>query len=264
MKGQLNRTGKILFVLFFAATLFLAYTWDDNAESGVVGSKHDFSVAGGSMFAFDSFQVCVFCHTPHGANIDIQNVDNAGAILDGFSLWNRNSPGQTFNVYQSDTLEYSTTSTSPQPGSRSLLCLSCHDGVGAMNVLISKGTLTADLTGSTINQFGDAASDPIIGKLNIGDAAGTGAGLSTDWGTGGDDLGNDHPIGFSYNTAIALSDGRLTVPDSSESVDAGKIVRLFDGRLECSSCHNPHDNSVGAFLVMSNADSALCLTCHDK
>lgn len=35
-------------------------------------------------------------------------------------------------------------------------------------------------------------------------------------------------------------------------------------RVECSSCHNPHDNGLGSFLRMSNEGSALCFSCHIK
>jgi len=34
--------------------------------------------------------------------------------------------------------------------------------------------------------------------------------------------------------------------------------------VECASCHNPHDNSLGNFLRRANAGSASCLSCHIK
>jgi len=34
--------------------------------------------------------------------------------------------------------------------------------------------------------------------------------------------------------------------------------------VECSSCHDPHDNTYGSFLVEDNSGSALCLRCHVK
>lgn len=234
------------------------------AFGAVAGTAHDFSVAGGSMFAFDSFQVCIYCHTPHGANVSAMHNGSGAQSLDGAYLWNRSIPGQKFDVYASSSINYLSNATSPQPGPQSLLCLSCHDGIGAINVLLNPGTLTANFTGTTINQFGDVSGDPIISSLNIGGASGTGAGLDPAEGTGGADLRNDHPVGFVYNGSLSLADGELTSPFSDESVDAGKIVRLFTGRLECSSCHNPHDNTNGAFLVMDNAGSSLCLVCHIK
>ncbi|MBI5196127.1 MAG: cytochrome C, partial [Nitrospirae bacterium] len=32
----------------------------------------------------------------------------------------------------------------------------------------------------------------------------------------------------------------------------------------CGSCHNPHDNSNGTFLRVTNSGSGLCLKCHIK
>jgi predicted CXXCH cytochrome family protein len=42
-------------------------------------------------------------------------------------------------------------------------------------------------------------------------------------------------------------------------------VRLDANReLQCTSCHNAHDNSFGRFLVMDNSRSQLCTTCHNQ
>lgn len=253
---------KLITVITLTASVILFANWNDKAESvGVVGSKHDFSILGGSNFQFETVQACIFCHTPHGANINTKNKDTVGADLNGLLLWNRNSPGQSFNVYRSSTLDYAGTITSPQPGPRSLLCMSCHDGIGAINVLLNGGELAA-WGGTDQNQIGDFTGP--LASLNIGGATNTGANLATDWGDGGDNLTDDHPVGFVFDSALATSDGNLHTPISSQFVDAGKVIRLFEGRLECSSCHNPHDNSNTKFLVMSNDSSALCLTCHDK
>ena len=39
-------------------------------------------------------------------------------------------------------------------------------------------------------------------------------------------------------------------------------IRLFNGRVECSSCHSPYSDEA-SLLVMPNRQSALCLSCHD-
>ncbi len=46
-------------------------------------------------------------------------------------------------------------------------------------------------------------------------------------------------------------------------------IKLYAGGVECGSCHNVHDPGLGMspsgkFLRVSNAASALCLTCHKK
>ena len=44
----------------------------------------------------------------------------------------------------------------------------------------------------------------------------------------------------------------------------GKVL-LPDGKIECTSCHDPHNQSGQPhMLVKSNRGSALCLTCHKK
>ncbi|MFC1602217.1 cytochrome c3 family protein [Pseudomonadota bacterium] len=41
-------------------------------------------------------------------------------------------------------------------------------------------------------------------------------------------------------------------------------VKLYKGRIECPSCHNPHDPANVAFLRKSMKNSGLCATCHNK
>jgi hypothetical protein len=70
-------------------------------------------------------EVCVFCHTPHGAN---QNVQGQAP------LWNRRTPNIGFQPYSSPNLELG---TAGQPKGISLGCLSCHDGTIALDALIN-------------------------------------------------------------------------------------------------------------------------------
>ena len=85
----------------------------------------------------------------------------------------------------------------------------------------------------------------------------------------GTDLTNDHPISFDYTTALANTDGELYDPSTALSgmTATGTIAAdmLFSNSMECASCHDVH-NSAGFtnLLVLDNAGSALCLTCHDK
>ena len=67
----------------------------------------------------------------------------------------------------------------------------------------------------------------------------------------GRDLSNDHPVGVRY-------------PDSDRRYESTSAVeqrlRLVDGRVECSSCHDPHRNDRGHFLRVESRQ--LCQTCH--
>lgn len=146
-------------------------------------------------------------------------------------LWNHAvTTNAAFTLYTSTTLD----ATTGQPGNESKACLSCHDGSVALD------------------SFGGATGSTLI----------TGAALV------GSDLSNDHPVSFDYTTALATTDGSLHNP-SVETTTLGGTIKddlLFGDKLECASCHDVHnevDNGAG-LLRISNASSALCLTCHDK
>lgn len=145
----------------------------------------------------------------------------------GGPLWNHAPTTANFTLYASPTIN-----ASPgQPSSVSKLCLSCHDGTVGLS------------------DFGGGFSGGVT--LGPGDRAYIGT-----------DLSNDHPISFTYDGALATADGGLVTPASASLVVAN--VPLYGGKLECSTCHNVHDNALGGFLRTSNAASALCLKCHSN
>ncbi len=76
----------------------------------------------------DYQEVCVYCHTPHGAS----------TVLD-IPLWNRTTRATTYQTYnQLGTGSFSVAaSASMQPGAQSLSCLSCHDGQTAIDSIIN-------------------------------------------------------------------------------------------------------------------------------
>jgi predicted CXXCH cytochrome family protein len=158
-------------------------------------------------------QVCLPCHTPHNALV--AGEDNV--------LWNHAETGETFVMYSS---------AAGQPEGPSKLCLSCHDGVTA------------------IDSYGGATGSIIM----TGDAA-----LGTD-------LSDDHPIGIEYPT----SDPVNYQPPSAfaPGIGGGAGVRLVEingvERVECSSCHNVHNNGLGNFLHVPLQESYICLQCHIK
>jgi len=142
-------------------------------------------------------------------------------------LWNRRLPTATYAPYSSSTLK----SAPGQPNGASLLCLSCHDGTIALGDVMSRTT--------AITMAGGAMSgNPLIGTS----------------------LADDHPVSFVYNAALRTARGELADPATLTGA-----VRL-DGssRMQCTSCHEPHDNTNGKFLVAPNTASALCTTCHQK
>lgn len=196
--------------------------------SNVANTKHNLSISGTGDYHLTSGtnadEVCVFCHTPH-----------SGDQTKG-PLWNRSYTPSTFNMYSSSTIDMT---METQPVTVSLACLSCHDGTTAFDSLLNF---------------------PGSGSTNPGDWVwnnGWNTIQSTSTSYMGTDLSNDHPISITYDPTA-----------DTDFYDAvGNYVNglpLYDGRVECGSCHNPHDDQYGTFLRVDNAGSALCLKCHKK
>ena len=225
----------------------------------VAGGKHDFSfngTAGNSAGINGTLgnQVCIYCHTPH----------NAGQTR---LLWNKAGNGNTtFRLYTSSgTLSSFANKSVLTANSPSILCLSCHDGKTAMNVLHSGGQGSLASAASLVGYPADSrlayGNTPQIlpgymfGNPNSGPAVGA-----------NEDLTNDHPIGFSYTAA----QGEKTATNLNAIGSVNIKIKFFGNSktVECSTCHNPHadgnDLALIPFLVMSNANSALCLSCHNK
>jgi len=102
-------------VVVFAVVAMLAWL-AGSTQARITGSAHDFSGQTWNV----SGEICLPCHTPHGANISV--VDSP--------LWNHAVTVATFQVYQSSTINATDIG---QPSGRSKLCLSCHDGTVALD-----------------------------------------------------------------------------------------------------------------------------------
>jgi len=256
------------------------------AMAGIANTKHNLGASGGWNFNDATTEICVFCHTPHGA-------DTTAAV----PLWNRNlSTSVTYNTYSSlgtSTLD----SASAEIGSVSLACLSCHDGTQAMDVVInSPGSGTAGTVGSGsgtgpngwVEFQAMSEVDPEMIYL-------------------GTDLRNDHPISIQYAGALVGGTQARTANDTdffnavpAPAALSGTVVYYIeaDGNpgkskhdlplynrtggtitssginlqaltdqplVECATCHDPHTQNT-TFLrhTSGNEGSATCLTCHDK
>jgi predicted CXXCH cytochrome family protein len=247
----------------------------------IKGTKHNLGTTPGgtgvNQFS-GTAEICVFCHTPHGA-------DTSAAV----PLWNRTLPlPASFTTY--DSLGTSSLDGKTAPvGSVSIACLSCHDGVTSMSAVINApGSGTAGDAAWTAGSWSGA--NQTTGKLA--------AGLITNLGT---DLKNDHPIGIQYGgggititaPAAATKDPDFKVPASAVLgstrvwwVDTEAVANTtrqktdmllytrtaatgYTGQteaepfVECASCHDPHSTNA-TFLRISNAGSAVCLACHVK
>jgi len=222
--------------------------------SVIAGGPHDLS-AGSALRntnAAINGQTCVFCHTPHGGSISIP-------------LWNRNAPsGAAYQLYTSSTMSANTTAAQVASGVTGA-CMSCHDGTIAVDVLAglnglpfgSGVTFTRQTTAkSTYSNAGTGASNVMSGGLPF---------LGTD-------LRNDHPVAIAYEAARAANPSSyITQAISGTKITVGTTAPLplygsstANATVECASCHNPHNNSLGNFLRKANTGSAMCLTCHIK
>jgi predicted CXXCH cytochrome family protein len=210
---------------------------------GIRNSVHDLSMSGtgGKWASQDTNQICIFCHAPHHA-------------LSTQYLWNRNLPdGAAFSFYTSVSMD----ATAVAPKSPSLRCLSCHDGSVAIDAFNAGRTWTPRML-----KLGDIyyPGSPYFngGGANIGGNYG---------GNTVNDLTDDHPVSFVYDSTVAAADGMLQTPANVES--AG--LPLFGPNpaaktLECSTCHEVHRKYTNKWLLRVDVENAsqLCRTCHLK
>ncbi len=144
-------------------------------------------------------------------------------------LWDHQLSPQTYTAYTSST--YNSGPQMPAAGS-SKLCLSCHDGTVAVGLTIAEGSIATS------------------GTMEPEDILGT-------------NLSSGHPVSM-----MPVDDGQLAAslfntPPSTKD----PAVKLVEGKVECTTCHDPHvpdnDPLVPMFLSRSNANGALCAACHD-
>ena len=211
-------------------------------------------------------EVCVFCHTPHGAD-----KANAGSA----PLWNRHMPDTTnYTMYTAPNFD---AATSAAPVGVSLACLSCHDGTIALDALINGPGSGAFFVGNLGSSAGPGTTLNLVGTTpDFLDAdASMSEGTRTDTGPNYEsiagaaepfpnltrDLSDDHPISFQMPLvatdpqfdALPVLDGNIariqrdyTYGDKRDSIrlyppNGGTALAVAtDGWVECASCHNPH------------------------
>ena len=148
-------------------------------------------------------------------------------------LWNQKLTVQSYTLYTSNTEK--NRGTQPLMGGDSNLCLSCHDGTVAPGTTVVYGQVTMQ---------GSMYSYDIFGS----------------------NLQPSHPFAF----ALPLKDNiDLIASLASKGItgDPTGAVRLINGNVECTSCHNAHvqakDLISQNFLVRDSSRGQMCLACHD-
>ena len=220
-----RKTIAVLTVVFFLLILFV---FRDRAVAkgplvSEIGNKHNLSSIGrtvGSTVITSNInlyqadpadvrgkQVCIFCHTPHSANVAEQA-----------PLWNRAfSSVVTFQRYTSTTLHIRHITNAQygdgaQPNGASKLCLSCHDGVSRLGAVYTGPEITMAAGRDVIT--GLASFNPSTNKM----------------------LKGHHPVSFVYLTGFNYAAQTGTIHAELQSTgnyrfmplsSAGR-VKLFD------------------------------------
>jgi len=174
-----------------------------------------------------SGEICLPCHVP-------KKTETLPA-----PLWNHELSTQTYIMYGRIFPPTSGAVLNSQPDGMSKKCLSCHDGI-----------IAPDAYGPNTGGIAYRFDRDFMGTIP----------------------NNNHPISFIYDTALAAKDGDLYDPSTRLSGMAGSTATinadmLFSNRMECASCHDVHNTKAvpgTKLLVIDNAGSALCLTCHNK
>ena len=142
-----------------------------SALANVAGTKHNLAPTGPGTVKSDNYdEVCVFCHTPHGASTSVTNAP----------LWNRTyamGALDAADLYTSTTLTAASTPDAALAAAIAAtdapLCFSCHDGTSVDDALVNPSNLASN------------AQPTGIGTITTADILGDGAGANK--------LKNDHP-----------------------------------------------------------------------
>jgi predicted CXXCH cytochrome family protein len=149
-------------------------------------------------------------------------------------LWNQKLSTQIYSPYSSTTTP-ETMVAQPTPGADSTLCLSCHDGS------ISPGQTQA---------YGKI---PMAGGMKSADVFGS-------------NLTGSHPTSMLLPLKDA-PDLAASIVSQGKTADPAGAVHLVKGNVECTSCHNPHVQSIDTvsqnFLMRDSSSGQMCLACHD-
>ena len=148
-------------------------------------------------------------------------------------LWNQKLTTQNYTMYTSDT--ETNRGTQPMLGTDSNLCLSCHDGTVAVGATVVYGQVATQGSMYPLDVFG----------IN---------------------LQPSHP----FSLVLPLQDNIHLIASlvaNGKTGDPTGAIKLINGNVECTSCHNPHvqakDLVSQNFLVKDSSNGQMCLACHD-
>ena len=162
---------------------------------------------------------------------------HTGLVQGTAPLWNQKLTTQTFTPYTSSTYHEKGNNTQ-MLGADSNLCLSCHDGTVAVGNTAAYGQVTMSGSMYTNDVFQENTSTALQAS---------------------------HP----FSLVLPLNDASDLVSTlvNGQTADSTGAVKLIQGNIECTSCHNPHvqakDPLNQNFLVLNSINGVLCYACHD-
>jgi hypothetical protein len=145
------------------------------------------------------------------------------------------------------------------------LCLGCHDGLTALGAITTgAGDITIEMETETLFGFSSGYED--AGTVNIQ---------------------NKHPVSFKYDATVLvnLTGVGYGLPGDNEhgtskNMKVKEMVRRAGGRVECTICHDPHENKATnnreflPFWVSGSYDDGtfgpvssymgVCVSCHSQ
>lgn len=234
------------YAIFLAAVSALSLGSLNSNAAGITGSRHDLSTGMGSLYKHGAPYIyneytdpCVFCHTPH-------STPTSGSLF-----WNRPYSTASYIVYSSPTSKL--IPGQPDSSTSSALCLSCHDGTIAVDTVVTKPDPGYVEASSHLRMSKDMA-DSCAGCHTASSPARMAAVRRAFL---GNDLTKEHPVNMFYDNAV----NPQLAPAPAITASG---LKLYDNRVQCATCHNPHDPTNKPFLRVQNMQSNLCTTCHLK
>lgn len=234
-------------------------------SSGTLGVKtiqNTYQATNDSISNPGGQQVCIFCHTPHNAN-----------VAEGAPLWNREFSSQIFSRYSTNTLRIRIDGAAKAasgydaawlPDGSSKLCLSCHDGVASLGN-VRAGSSIVMLNGKDVITGFASFNPATTNKMKSG----------------------HHPVSFKYDSSVAaaINAGKTgyQLPSAATPAALASAIKLDkNGKMQCTTCHNAHQNQTddvanygspdfrkiapfwvygGANVAVTDHDS-VCKACH--
>lgn len=223
--------------LLLLALVAVAPGWAAAAQpyDAVLASPHNFFVR--SEFPIGS-RVCYGCHAEGPSRLTSSPV-SAGEAVAPPALQPDASPAPLPPLWQRGATAYA---VSLATGGSSTACLGCHDGVLAQEV----------------HQMGEPDAPVFDHPYNV----------IYPRRANGRFLPERPTVNqYRYWSIADLHNGDLVLPTGPTSslltmTDGARVVRTSEGRVQCDSCHDPHNNASAPFLRAPAQD--LCFICHDR